>query len=75
VHKRRPGSPASTEHRLAFPQTTAHRCDGNDPASFVGLTAVGVVLVLGGALLFERRNACMSSGLSGQQCLQQTTAA
>ena len=30
--------------------------DGIDPASFIGLTAVGVLLLIGGALMLERRD-------------------
>jgi hypothetical protein len=30
--------------------------DGIDPAAFIGLSAVGILLVICGALLFERRD-------------------
>jgi hypothetical protein len=40
----------------AFRYYGAPMRDGIDPASFIGLTAVGMLLVAGGALLLERRD-------------------
>jgi ABC-2 type transport system permease protein len=40
----------------AFRYYGAPMRDGTDPASFIGLTAVGILLLISGALLLERRD-------------------